>query len=87
MNTVIRSETRKEADYLTFKEVAARLRFSTDTLRRHMINGKLDGVEWVDFFNNGKLRATRKSVDEFERVRLEATGKIYRQSIQNSRPS
>lgn len=74
-----------EAEYLTLREVARRLRFSTDTLRRHMIAGKLRDISWVDFLGNGKLRATRESVDAFISSRLAATEKIYSSSARNTR--
>ena len=63
--------------YLTIREVARRLRFSTDTLRRHLLAGKLKQIVWVDFMGNGKLRATSESVEAFERSRIAATEKIY----------
>jgi len=71
--------------YITFNEVARELRCSPDTLRRHFIQGKLDEIEWVDFFGNNKLCATRESFDEFKRLRLQETKKVYTQSLAKSR--
>lgn len=68
-----------EEEHLTISEVARRLRFSVDTLKRHMRAGKLRDIEWVDFLENGKLRATRRSVDSFISSRRMATKEIYNQ--------
>lgn len=73
------------SEYLTLRELAHRFHCHPDTLRRHLIAGKLDGIEWVDFFKNGKLLATIKSVEAFESARREDTQRVYNQSIQNSR--
>lgn len=64
-----------EMRYLTIREVARRLRFSVDTLRRHLIAGKLDEIVWHDFLKNGKFRATVESVEAFEKNRRIATQK------------
>lgn len=74
-----------EKDYMTLQEVAALLRFSPDTLRRHMRAGKLDEIEWVDFLENGKLRATTESVKAFEQNRRKATQGVYSQPLRKSR--
>lgn len=74
---VSKDQVPDEERYLTIREVARRLRFSVDTLRRHLLAGKLKGIVWVDFLANGKLRATVESVEEFEKTRLAATEKIY----------
>ena len=88
MSIVIRNETpSNEDDYMTLKEVARRLRVSPDTVRRQRIAGKLDDVKWVDFFQNGRPKASRKSFDAFERSRLEATKRIYSQSAPKSSPA
>lgn len=69
-----------ESQFLTLQELARKLSFSIDTIRRHMRAGKLSQIEWVDLLQNGKLRATRESVDAFIEERLQATGKIMNQS-------
>lgn len=75
--TVLKDHVSDEERYLTIREVARRLRFSVDTLRRHLLADKLKGIVWVDFLGNGKLRATVDSVEEFEKTRIAATEKIY----------
>lgn len=75
----------QEHDFLTIKELCATLRISRDTLRRKRIAGKLTGIELVDFFGDGKLRAKRTSVESFIAARTSATNKIYSQSHPNTR--
>lgn len=74
-----------EHDYLTTKELSAKLRISKDTLKRHFIAGKLKDLEWVDFFGDGKLKVTRRSWEAFEQKRIAATHKTYTQSAPASR--
>lgn len=74
-----------DKEFLTMREVAMKLRFSPETLRRYMRAGKLTEIEWVDFLKNGKLRATAESVDNFILGRRQATQKIYSQSPTKSR--
>lgn len=62
---------------MKIREVAQRFRVSVDTIRRYIRNGKMKGIVWGDFLQNGKLLATTESVDEFERSRLAASQKIY----------
>jgi len=71
--------------YLTTKEVCFLLRVSRDTLRRRMIAGKLTAINWVDFFNDGKLRATRESVEAFIQDRHSETKKVYAKPLKKSR--
>lgn len=73
--------------YLTRREVANRLRISVDTLKRYHIAGKLNGILWVDFFNDGKLRAESESVEAFIRLKVEATKSIYSRRLKKSRTS
>ena len=80
----MRTETRNEDDFMTLRELARRMRVSPDTVRRQRIAGKLDALEWVDFFENGRPKVSNKSYDAFEKVRFEATKRIYSQSAPKS---
>lgn len=69
-----------EQEFFSLKEIATKLNFSAETIRRHMKAGKLREIEWVDLLGNGKIRATRESVDRFIAHRISHTEKILSQS-------
>lgn len=74
---MVEPDPSEHALYLKIGEVAKRFRVSVDTIRRHILKGKMKEIVWGDFLSNGKLLATRESVEEFEKARLAATEKIY----------
>jgi hypothetical protein len=56
------------SDYFTVGEVASRIRCSPDTIRRHLSDPKSPiarEIEWADLMGNGKLRATKESVERY----------------------
>ena len=55
----------QDPEYMTIAEFARLCRCSKDTIRRKIAGGALREIDWVDFFDNGKLRATRESVERF----------------------
>ena len=54
-----------ESPYMKLKDIAKLLHCSRLTVRRHLVQGKLGGIEWSDPFENGHLLATRESVERF----------------------
>lgn len=71
--------------YIPIKELARRLGFSVDTIRRHIIAGKLKEITPIDFLGNGKLRFDPDKVEAFIRGRREATEKVLSQPLRKSR--
>lgn len=55
----------QDPDYVTIAEFARITRYSPDTIRRRISKGDLREIDWVDFLGDGKLRATRESVNRF----------------------
>lgn len=58
----------QEPEYMTIAEISRLFRCSPDTTRRRIAAGKLRDIEWVDFFGDGRLRATAESVKRYQKT-------------------